>query len=59
MACGALTGSLLACCAQVERLSWIHKVFFEDVDAVTVQEHMEMDNLYAEYDLVSFVALLI
>jgi len=41
----------------VERLSWIHKVFFEDVDAVTVQEHMEMDNLYAEYDLVSFVAV--
>jgi hypothetical protein len=35
-----------------ERLSWIHKLFYEDVDAVTVQEHMEMDVFYAEYDMV-------
>ena len=37
---------------KTERLSWIHKLFYEDVDAVTVQEHMEMDVFYAEYDMV-------
>ena len=34
-----------------ERLSWIMKVFGEDVDAVTVQEHMEIDNFFSEFDL--------
>ena len=36
---------------KIERLGWIHKVFDNDVDSVTVQEHMEMDCFYAEYDM--------
>lgn len=36
---------------KTERLSWIMKVFGEDVDAVTVQEHMEIDNFFSEFDL--------
>jgi hypothetical protein len=34
-----------------ERLGWILKTFNEDVDAVTIQEHMEIDNFFSEFDL--------
>eukprot|EP00596_Hydrurales_sp_CCMP1899_P008327 CAMPEP_0119037526 /NCGR_PEP_ID=MMETSP1177-20130426/5940_1 /TAXON_ID=2985 /ORGANISM="Ochromonas sp, Strain CCMP1899" /LENGTH=669 /DNA_ID=CAMNT_0006998923 /DNA_START=150 /DNA_END=2156 /DNA_ORIENTATION=+ len=36
---------------KAERLSWIMQVFQEDVDAVTIQEHMEIDNFFSEFDL--------
>lgn len=36
---------------KAERLAWIYKLFIEDVDSVTVQEHMEMDNFFSEFDM--------
>jgi hypothetical protein len=37
---------------KTERMGWIYKQFTEDVNAVTVQEHMELDAFFAEYDMV-------
>lgn len=37
---------------KVERLAWIQKLFYENVEAMSVQEHMEMDALFSEFDLV-------
>jgi uncharacterized protein (DUF1499 family) len=34
-----------------ERLSWMYKQFVTDVEALSVQEHMEMDALFSEYDM--------
>lgn len=37
---------------KTERMGWIYKQFTEDIDAVTVQDHMELDAFFAEYDMV-------
>ena len=34
-----------------ERLSWMYKQFVTDVESLSVQEHMEMDALFSEYDM--------
>ena len=36
---------------KVERLAWIQKQFLNDVDGVSVQEFMEMDNFFSEFDM--------
>jgi hypothetical protein len=36
---------------KVERLQWIHKCFFADIDSLTIQEHMELDAFYSEFDM--------
>ena len=37
--------------AKTERMAWIQKTFNSDVDALSVQEHMELDALYSEFDM--------
>lgn len=34
-----------------ERLSWMYKQFVTNVESVSVQEHMEIDALFSEYDM--------
>ena len=36
---------------KADRLAWIHKLFYTDVRLMTVQEHIEMDAFFAEYDM--------
>jgi hypothetical protein len=35
----------------VERLAWSYKLFMTDVEALKVQDHMELDALFSEYDM--------
>lgn len=34
-----------------ERMAWIMKYFNTDVEKVSVQEHIELDNFFAEFDI--------
>ena len=36
---------------KAERLSWLHKLFYNDVTSMSAQEHIEMDSLFAEFDM--------
>lgn len=36
---------------KAERLSYINKYYMQDVTKLTIQEHMEMDNFYSEFDM--------
>ena len=36
---------------KAERLSWIYKYFLTNVESLSVQEHMEMDAFFSEYDM--------
>jgi hypothetical protein len=35
----------------LHRLAWIHKIFYQDIDAVSAQEHIEMDCFFSEFDM--------
>jgi hypothetical protein len=36
---------------KAERLSWIHRLFYEDCEALSVQEHIEMDSFFSDFDM--------
>ena len=36
---------------KAERLAWIHKYFYAECERMTVQEHMELDAFFAEFDM--------
>ena len=36
---------------KAERLGWLHKLFYVECEQMTVQEHMEMDAFFAEFDM--------
>ena len=36
---------------KAERLGWIHKLFYANAEALSVQEHMEMDAFFSEFDM--------
>jgi hypothetical protein len=36
---------------KAERLSWIHRLFYEECEALPVQEHMEMDAFFSDFDM--------
>jgi len=36
---------------KAERLSYLHKQFYADCDAMTAQEHIEMDCFFSEFDM--------
>ena len=37
--------------SKTERMAWIQKTFNSEVEALTVQEHMELDAFYSEFDM--------
>lgn len=36
---------------KVERLSWIHKIFYSDCEAMRIQDHIEIDAMFSEFDM--------
>lgn len=38
---------------KADRMSWISKIYNEDVDSMSIQDHMEMDSLMGELDMPS------
>ena len=36
---------------KAERLAWIHKYFYAECERMTVQEHMELDAFFSEFDM--------
>ena len=36
---------------KADRLSWLHKTFYNDIDNMSVQEHMELDCFFSEFDM--------
>lgn len=32
-------------------MGWIHKLFYANAEALSVQEHMEMDAFFSEFDM--------
>ena len=36
---------------KAERMSWIYKFFIAEVEALSVQDHMELDCLFSEFDM--------
>jgi hypothetical protein len=36
---------------KTDRLGYIHKLFYAEMDQMTAQEHMELDSFFSEFDM--------